>query len=389
MFVYRPQDLPRDPIFPADLEKLGYFINEKDQIRKIANPEQEFQFKINRNDRWNDLQRGAMNECVRTVVSSRLRNLGLTTIRLPLTSGPKDPHVPIWASANLACASRVIVVFGEPIQDLGIWAYRTVGTEGVDAGSAVAFARAVLGPNCAAGFKDADTDLLLANTGQLIWHCGSSRAVTHQTWLALPRSSAVDAPLMMTRRNKIPLNQDWQEHVACVFDEILSARGRLVREDAKIDIIGLSEGGLGAMRYLAAEWDAWRPYISAIALSNPLHYTHFDLVKESPAVPSSFISFISSHCRAYVLSDKPVGVPVSGFQEHGCNCYSSGEALHTECIMPKAWKDMLDWLAKTYADPSGGEAHLEFRELEGATSEDVVEDGDQLNGRCPYSPYAF
>lgn len=50
---------------------------------------------------------------------------------------------------------------------------------------------------------------------------------------------------------------------------------------------------------------------------------------------------------------------------------------------------MLDWLAKTYADPSGGEAHLEFRELEGATSEDVVEDGDQLNGRCPYSPYAF
>lgn len=57
--------------------------------------------------------------------------------------------------------------------------------------------------------------------------------------------------------------------------------------------------------------------------------------------------------------------------------------------MPKAWKDMLDWLAKTYADPSGGEAHLDFRELEGATSEDVVEDGDQLNGRCPYSPYAF
>lgn len=144
-------------------------------------------------------------------------------------------------------------MFGEPIQDLGIWAYRTVGTEGVDAGSAVAFARAVLGPNCAADFKDADTALLLANTGQLIWHCGSSRAITHQTWLALPRSSAVDAPLMMTRRNKIPLNQDWQEHVACVFDEILSARGRLVREDAKIDIIGLSEGGLGAMRYLAAE----------------------------------------------------------------------------------------------------------------------------------------
>jgi hypothetical protein len=117
----------------------------------------------------------------------------------------------------------------------------------------VAFARAILGQKPGAGFKDADTALLLANTGQLIWHCGSSRAITTQTRLALPRSSAVDTPLTMTRRNKIPSNQDWQEHVACVFDEILSARGRLVKEDAKIDIIGLSEGGLGAIRYLEAE----------------------------------------------------------------------------------------------------------------------------------------
>ncbi|GFF49514.1 isoform 3 of protein FAM172A [Aspergillus udagawae] len=376
MFVYRPQDLPLDPVFPADLEKLGYFINEKDQIRKISNPEQEFQFKINRNDRWNDLQRGAMNECIRTIVSSRLRSLGLTTFRLPLSSGPKDPHVPIWVSANLARASRVIAVFGEPIQDLGIWAYRTVGTEGVNAGSAVAFARAILGKESAASFKDADTALVLANTGQLIWHCDSSRAVTHQTWLALPRSSAVDAPLTMTRRNKIPSNQDWQEHVACIFEDILSARGRLVREDVKIDIIGLSEGGLGAIRYLEAEWGSWRPYISAIALSNPLHHTHIDLVEESPALPSSFISFIFSRCRAYVLSDKPVGFPVPGFQEHGCNCYSSGEALHTECIMPNAWEDMLEWLAKIYANPSDGEAHLEFKELDGATSETVAGDGD-------------
>ncbi|RHZ74979.1 hypothetical protein CDV55_109205 [Aspergillus turcosus] len=370
------RDLPQDPVFPADLEKLGYFVNEKDQIRKIADPEQDFQFKINRNDRWNEVQRGAMNECIRTIVSSRLRSLGLTTLRLPLSSGPKDPHVPIWVSANLARASRVIVVFGEPIQDLGIWAYRTVGTEGVDAGSAVAFVRAILGQKSGAGFKDADTALLLANTGQLIWHCGSSRAITHQTWFALPRSSAVDAPLRMTRRNKIPSNQDWQEHVACVFDEILSARGRLVREDAKIDIIGLSEGGLGAIRYLEAEWDSWRPYISAIALSNPLHHTDIDLVEESPSVPSSFISFISSRCRAYVLSDKHVGFPLPGFQEYGCNCYSSGEELNTECIMPKAWEDMLEWLAKMYADPSDGEPHLEIKNLDGAASETVAGNGD-------------
>lgn len=237
-------------------------------------------------------------------MSSRLRSLGLTTIRLPLPSGPRDPHVPVWVSANLARASRVIVVFGEPIQDLGIWAYRTVGTEGVDAGSAVAFARAILAQRSAAGFKDADTALLLANTGQLIWHCGSSRAVTHQTWLALSRSSAVDPPLTMTRRNKIPSNQDWQEHVACVFDEILSARGRLVREDAKIDIIGLSEGGLGAIRYLAAECMLCLTLPSLCHgccrnLLTPTHYkgTHGDHTYPPSHCPTLSITPISTSSR--------------------------------------------------------------------------------------------
>jgi hypothetical protein len=81
MFVYRKEDLPKDPVFPAELDKLGYalpqsfsraglaansarnsyFMNDNDQIRRISDPEQEFQFKINRNPRWNELQREAMN----------------------------------------------------------------------------------------------------------------------------------------------------------------------------------------------------------------------------------------------------------------------------------------------------------------------------------------
>jgi hypothetical protein len=57
--------------------------------------------------------------------------------------------------------------------------------------------------------------------------------------------------MQMTRRNKIPRNSNWQEHVECVFEDVLAARGRLISEDAKIDIIGVAEGGLGAVRYLA------------------------------------------------------------------------------------------------------------------------------------------
>ncbi|CBF77154.1 predicted protein [Aspergillus nidulans FGSC A4] len=131
--------------------------------------------------------------------------------------------------------------------------------------------------------------------------------MTIVTQLALPRPSAVDPPLAETRRNKIPENRNWQEHVNSVFEGILAARGRLVRRDAKIEIIGASEGGLGAVRYLVRNWPAWRDNISALCLANPLHTKSFDLISSEPNTTgsknagldsASFPSFVSSRCRA-------------------------------------------------------------------------------------------
>lgn len=178
----------------------------------------------------------------------------MATLRLPLTiTGPNKPHVPILVSKNLSTASRIIVVFGEPIQDLGVWAYRSIGTVGINAGSAVSLADHILHQHQKGSPEDkttADTALIIANTGQLVWHAAGRKAVTMPSWLALPRHSAVDPPQTMTERNNIPGNENWQEHVECVFREILAARGKLVRADAKIDIVGVTEGGLGAVRYL-------------------------------------------------------------------------------------------------------------------------------------------
>lgn len=39
----------------------SYFINDDDQIRMIIDPEQRFLYKINANDRYNELQKEAMN----------------------------------------------------------------------------------------------------------------------------------------------------------------------------------------------------------------------------------------------------------------------------------------------------------------------------------------
>lgn len=207
-------------------------------------------------------------ECIRNIVLPRLHALGLVTLRLPLTSGPTKPHVPILVSKNLSTASRIILVFGEPAQDLGIWAYRTVGSENINAGSAVNFVKTILNPeehgqtNGTNGIHEVsgkgpssqygDVAVVLANTGQLSWHCGSGRAMTHVSRMALPRASAVDPPLVQTDRNRIPGHENWQEHVSSVFEGIFAARGQLVRSDAKIDVIGLAEGGYGAVRYLAS-----------------------------------------------------------------------------------------------------------------------------------------
>jgi hypothetical protein len=82
MFVYRKESLPKDPVFPTNLKQLGYallesstshatwtwayllctryFVNDEDQIRMIADPQLRFLFKISSNDRYNEMQREAM-----------------------------------------------------------------------------------------------------------------------------------------------------------------------------------------------------------------------------------------------------------------------------------------------------------------------------------------
>lgn len=394
----------------------------------IENPEEDFLYKINANDRYNEMQKEAMNSklhyfsrasilldsvsrprsrqdgtnyhgiiaCIREIVTSRLQKLGLETLRLPIGASPHSPHVPILASPSLDTRSRVIVVFGEPVQDLGVWAYRIAGHESINSGSAVNFATAVLcgddehAATAAAAANHGRTKqdkpgLILTNPGQLVWHCAKERALSLPTWHAIPRRSAVEPPMKMTFRNKIPGNESWQAHVTYVFEEVLD---NMVSEDTKIDIIGLAEGGLAAIRYLAEHcktllhhpqnWPTacrvflstdfshtgskWQPCISAIAMSNPLHdVNHLH--------PPEFAEFISTRCRAYLVSNSPLNQPVDGRFEYGCNCYSSGEPQNSESIIARAWPSMLEWLGTMHQNPELGEVEM----IVGDEAEEVVD----------------
>ncbi|EZF10233.1 hypothetical protein H112_08443 [Trichophyton rubrum D6] len=358
MFVFQREDLPKDPVFPANLKQLGYFINDKDEIRMISNPEEKFLYKINANERYNELQKEAMNTCIRNIVLSRLHDQGLETLRLPLGAKANEQHVPILVSPTFKTDERIIAVFGEPVQDLGIWAYRIIGHETINSGSAVDFSAAVLREKG----ESPTPGLILTNPGQLVWHCAGEKAISLPSWLALPRKHAVEPPMKMTVRNKIPGHETWQDHVTYVFDEVL---GKLA-PDAKIDIIGLAEGSLAAVRYLAEHWSTWKSCISSMALGNPLHdMNHLH--------PTEFAEFISTRCRAYLISDKELGQPVAGRYEYSCNCYSSGESKNVECIIPRAYESMLKWLDDMHDKP-------ELKETEVFVSEDFgsAESGEEF-----------
>ncbi|KAH8692987.1 Arb2 domain-containing protein [Talaromyces proteolyticus] len=377
MLIYGEEDLPKDAVFPPDLDKLGYFINDQDQIRQLANPQEDFKFKINKNDRWNEVQRNAMNECVRRIVLDRLHALSMATVRLPPGAQPHDRHVPVLCSSNLNHAKRIVVVFGGSSQDLGIWAYRCVGALGIYVGSMIDFAKSVLEVDKQGGDSDSssclDTALVIANTGQLVFHCGAGAAVSERTWHALPRQSAVHPPLKQSHRNIIPHNATSYEHVQCVFEGILAARGQMVDADAKIDVVGVAEGADGVIKYLAKNWVKWNQHISAMCFAEPHYRKHewgTEHAADSHAVPAkeSFARFISTRCRAYVLSAQPVEWPVPGTLEYGCNTYSSGEPMHSEATIVSCWRNMLQWLDKLHASPS-------YEEVELIIQEQVEDDG--------------
>lgn len=85
---------------------------------------------------------------------------------------------------------------------------------------------------------------------------------------------------------------------------------------------------------------------------------------------SSFAHFVSARSRAYVLSDKPLGEPVPGTFELGCNTYSSNEAVNHEDVVVASWPSMLQWLDKLYVDPS-------YEEVEMTVEEPIREDEEE------------
>ena len=178
-----------------------------------------------------------------------MTTLGFETVRLPLGASADEKHIPILVSKDIASKDRVIVLFGERHQEPGIFSWRVIGEEGINVGSAVDFASAAMfGPSPTPAHSA--PGIIVANPCQLLWYRGGGRAVSTDEWMNLRRASAVSEPFKIDDvKNQVPGNGNYEEHVQCVFEEVLP---RLVRKEAKIDVVGIEYSGSTAVEYLAS-----------------------------------------------------------------------------------------------------------------------------------------
>ena len=300
---------------------------------------------------------------IRGIIIDRLIGMCMNPYHLPVAEGVFKPSVPVFVSDNISTASRIIVFIGELVEDFGIFSYRDACDEGISFGSVLNLTKAVLGGTP----KDSPNALILANPGQQIWHNASGSLMTIESFRCRARPSAVVRERPMSLRNAVEGNTSLAEHTKYIFEKLLLPSLPL---GAKIDIIGLSEGGFAALMYLKQNCEHclhpeswalltdlflgtfWWPHISCIGLVNPEQMANVDFNLAELKDPKSFASFVRDRGRAWVLSNNPLGTREVGLGTHGCNCYSSGEDKKISCMVSRGLAHIMTWANLMHQIPS-------------------------------------
>jgi hypothetical protein len=173
----------------------------------------------------------------------RLIGLSVKPVQLPVAEDVTKPSVPVLVSDNISTASRVVVFIGELSADLGVFSYREVCEEGISFGSVINLAKAVLGEIP----QDSPNALIVANPGQRIWHNDTGSTMNFENFRSRARRSAVGCERPESIRNAVEGNASLDEHTQYIFEKHLRP---FLPLGAKVDVIGLSEGGYAALMYL-------------------------------------------------------------------------------------------------------------------------------------------
>ncbi|KAK4041973.1 Arb2 domain-containing protein [Parachaetomium inaequale] len=359
MFRRRWSGLPADPVFASDLKELGYFINDVDEIRSIEDPDYYFKYFLTKNDRWNERQRFAFNEAIHKEIHARLDAQNFTTIPLPLGTPPTKPHVPIRTSPNISTATRVVLLFGESSQALGVLAHRVIGGKGggVTCGSVLGLI-AALNTQRSSAADPSPPAIVLANAGELWWWPEGGHGLTPVARHGVPMASAVHLGRYHDAKvNEIPGNRTVREHVRGVFEAVVLGGG-MVREEAKVDVIALGDTADEVEGYLDDDrvWEKVGRRLGCLVTLGSCYSS-----KEFKC--EGFKRFMAERARAYMMHHTPLDTPVAGpggnpgaagFTSYGCPVYSAGEARVIETMLIEAQPAVLNWMQQVALE---GEAY--------------------------------
>lgn len=210
-------------------------------------------------------------EALQNEVWARLENLGMKKVLLPLgTTDPKKPHVPIFVSDGIGTRTRVVVIFGESMQDLGVLAHRVLGGPGgVNKGSMVSIVSALLKQQCSSTDSN-PPGIILANMGELLWWAAGNRTLGHSAFHNTPMKSAVQAGNAITEDTKVPHNESMKTHVHYIFDKVIP---HFLNMRSGIDVIGIGDGADTVEEYLDLPpvWERFKDRINCLSLVGGLH----------------------------------------------------------------------------------------------------------------------
>jgi hypothetical protein len=168
------------------------------------------------------------------IIHERLEKEGLQKFQL---LPEKKKQCPIFFSPSITKTARIVIIFGEPNQDLGYVAGRIVnGPGGLTKGSMVSVVQ-VLGKQRASSDGPEPPCVLLANMGQRFWWPEEERALTIEDASDIPLPSLVHSGRQYNKElNEIPGSETTIAHMTTVFNKVLDAN-----KNAKIDTIAIGQ----------------------------------------------------------------------------------------------------------------------------------------------------
>jgi Arb2 domain-containing protein len=375
--------LPADHQIPHSLEDLGYFINSDHQIRSKANPDDRFKYKVSRDDRYNEMQRTVMHHIIRDEVVQRMRKLNMSLLYLPqmtVVEPENEQYLPIYTTnlKELKSKTRVLIVIPDHQSKLGTWAFGDILDEpGMEAGSAISLVHLL---------KEREKDtpgLIIMNPGEMYFSHEFNRPMTLQAWQDRHRASPYHPmPIIHDQWNRIPNNESPEKHIQYVFEKVINSN-EYVCPEAKIDIVGIKDGGEMVLAYLDQNCEyshhhstqivskgllgsKWSHRVSSISLISS--WQSYSYVKSA-----SLRQFLKDKARAWEGHDAPPGVPIAcPFEDREpelwephriCPTLSGGLLDWSELVFPRMQRAILEWVDEVAATPDYVNPKFEIQEF--------------------------